>query len=148
MDASNNIKQHVRFHNRGGYNQPQRSSLNLTHIKFDLLKISELYDGVLTEELAMLPVRMYELYLRDLVKDGMIHEFRIEAPELRSNSETGARSFTYTFHVQGTPDRTAKVLKIHVGLYRSPWMTPTQHTADGMCCMPNRLDRDLEVADA
>lgn len=136
----NTIKSHVRFDSRGY--QPRRGSLNLAHVKFDLLKISELYDGVLTEELAMSPTRMYELYLRDLIKDGMIHEFRIEAPELRSNNETGARSFTYTVHVQGTPDRTAKVLKIHVGLYRSPWMEPTKHTANGRCCMPNRLGRE------
>jgi hypothetical protein len=142
----NTIKSHVRFDNRGY--QPRRSSLNLAHVKFDLLKVSELYDGVLTEELAMLPVRMYELYLNDLVSSNMIHEFRIEAPELRVNEETGSRSFTYTFHVQGTADRTAKVLKIHVGLYRSVWMTPTRHTADGRCCMPNRLDRDLEGSDA
>ncbi len=140
-----NMNKHVRFDNRN--NQPKRVSLNLAHIKFDLLKISELYDGVLTEELAMLPTRLYEQYLQDLVRDQMIHEFRIEAPELRENTETGARSFTYTFHIQGTPERTPKVLKIHVGLYKSAWAPTTRHTADGMCCMPNRLDRE-EVANA
>ena len=135
-------KPNVRFDNRNNYNQPRRSSLNLAHIKFDLLKISELYDGVLTEELAMLPTRLYEQYLQDLVRDQYIHEFRIEAPELRANEETGSRSFTYTFHVQGTPERTPKVLKIHVGLYKSAWAPTTRHTADGICCMPNRLDRE------
>ena len=45
MDASNNtLKQHVKF-NRGGdrgNHQPRRAGLNINHIKFDLLKISEL----------------------------------------------------------------------------------------------------------
>lgn len=98
-----------------------KNSLNLSHIKFDLLKISEIYDGVLTEELAYLPVDLYSKYLNDLVADQLIYRFEIDRPELRENSETGAKSFTYTFHIQGTPDRTAKVLKIHVGLYKSAW---------------------------
>lgn len=116
-DNSTNYKPNVRF---GGYYN-RRTSLNLAHIKFDLLKVSEMYDGVLTEQLAMLPVQMYEKYLKDLISDGMIYGYRIEAPELRTHSETGAKSFTYTFHVQGTQDRSAKVLKIHVGLYESAW---------------------------
>lgn len=117
-DSTMSNHPNVRFDNRG-YNR--RNGLNLAHIKFDLLKISELYDGVLSENMAMLPTKMYDQYLRDLVKDNMIHEYRIEAPELRQHQETGNKSFTYTFHVQSTPDRTAKMLKIHVGLYKSAW---------------------------
>jgi len=49
--------------------------------------------------------------------------------------------------VQSAQDRAAKALKIHVGFYKSAWAPETVHTADGMCCMPNRLDRD-EVANA
>lgn len=114
-DSSTNYRPPVRF---SGY---RRTGLNPAHIKFDILKISEMYDGVLTEQLAMLPVQMYEKYLKDLIADEMIYTYRIEAPELRTHSETGAKSFTYTFHIQGTQDRTAKVLKIHVGLYKSAW---------------------------
>ena len=99
----------------------QKSSLNLSHIKFDLLKISEIYDGVLTESLENLPIKLYEQYLIDLVRDNLIYQFRIDQPEFRENYDTGAKSFTYTFHIQGSPDRTFKVLKIHVGLYKSPW---------------------------
>lgn len=116
FDSSTNYRPPVRF---GGYHR--RVSLNLAHVKFDLLKISEMYDGVLTEQLAMLPVQMYEKYLKDLISDEMIYTYRIEAPELRTHPESGAKSFTYTFHIQGTQDRTAKVLKIHVGLYKSAW---------------------------
>lgn len=118
-DSSISPRPQVRFDNRGYYNR--RSGLNLSHIKFDLLKISEMYDGILTEQLAMLPVQMYEKYLKDLIKDEMIYSYRVEAPELRTHHESGSKSFTYTFHIQGTQDRTAKVLKIHVGLYKSPW---------------------------
>lgn len=117
-DNTINNRPNTRFDNR---NYSRRNGLNLSHIKFDLLKISDLYDGVLDENMAMLPTKFYESYLKDLVRDGMIHEYRIEAPELRQHEETGNRSFTYTFHVQSTSDRTAKVLKIHVGLYKSAW---------------------------
>jgi len=119
----------------------QKSSLNLSHIKFDLLKISEIYDGVLTETLSHLPIRLYEQYLADLVRDQLIHQFRIDEPELRENSDSGVKSFTYTFHIQGNPDRTFKVLKIHVGLYKSlkePLAFETVHRADGSCCFADR----------
>jgi hypothetical protein len=145
MDASSNIKQHVKF-NRGGdrgYNngyQPRRAGLNINHIKFDLLKISELYDGVLTEDLGHLPLEFYNQYLTDLCKDGMIYSYAIDTPELRTHEASGDRSFTYTVNVQSAQDRANKALKIHVGFYKSPW-TPEgkAHTVDGLCCNPNRL---------
>ena len=146
MDASNNtLDRKVKFNNNrdGGYNgQARRVGLNINHIKFDLLKISELYDGVLTEELGHLPLDFYNQYLTDLCKDGMAFAYTIDAPELRTHEASGDRSFTYTINVQSGRDRAAKALKIHVGLYKSPWARPTAHTADGMCCMPNRLDRE------
>jgi hypothetical protein len=152
MDASNNtLKQHVKF-NRGGDRgnngyQQRRAGLNINHIKFDLLKISELYDGVLNENLGHLPLDFYNKYLTDLCKDGMIYSYAIDTPEMRTHEASGDRSFTYTINVQSAQDRAAKALKIHVGFYKSAWAPETVHTADGMCCMPNRLDRD-EVANA
>ena len=98
-----------------------KNSLNLSHIKFDLLKISEIYDGVLAENLGHLPLDLYTKYLNDLVDEHLIYRFEIDIPELREHADSGAQSFTYTFHIQGTPERTAKVLKIHVGLYKSAW---------------------------
>lgn len=96
--------------------------LNLSHVKYDLLKISEIHDGVLNEELAMLPVGLFTSYLEDLKKDSHIHEFRIEAPELRVREGTeDDKSFTYTIHIQNSPQRSFKTLKIHVALYRSNW---------------------------
>jgi hypothetical protein len=144
MDASSNIKQHVKF-NRGGdrgYNngyQPRRAGLNINHIKFDLLKISELYDGVLTADLGHLPLEFYNQYLTDLCNDGMIYSYAIDLPEMRTHEASGDRSFTYTVNVQSAQDRASKALKIHVGFYKSPWAPETVHTDDGLCCMPKRL---------
>ena len=149
MDASNNtLNKHVKF-NRGGdrgYSnyQPRRAGLNINHIKFDLLKISELYDGVLTAELGHLPLDFYNKYLTDLVKDNYIHSYTIDAPEMRTHEASGDRSFTYTINVQSGAERASKALKIHVGFYKSPWAPETAHSADGMCCMPNRLDREVQ----
>lgn len=146
MDASSNtLDRKVRFNNNreGGYHgQARRVGLNINHIKFDLLKISELYDGVLTEELGHLPLNFYNQYLTDLCRDGMAFAYTIDAPELRTHEASGDRSFTYTINVQSGRDRAAKALKIHVGLYKGPGANGTAHTADGMCCMPNRLDRE------
>jgi hypothetical protein len=154
MDASNNINKHVKFNgNRDNrersYNpqyQPRRAGLNINHIKFDLLKISELYDGVLNENLGYLPLEFYNQYLTDLVKDNYIYGYTIDTPELRTHEASGDRSFTYTINIQSAADRASKALKIHVGFYKSPWCRETIHSADGMCCMPNRLDRVAEEA--
>jgi hypothetical protein len=146
MDASSNtLDRKVKFNNNreGGYSgQPRRVGLNINHIKFDLLKISELYDGVLTTELGHLPLDFYNQYLTDLCKAGLIFAYTIDAPELRTHEASGDRSYTYTINVQGGRDRAPKALKIHVGLYKSPWAPETVHTADGLCCMPDRLDRE------
>lgn len=146
MDASNNtLNNRVRFErkDRGNYNpqyQPRRAGLNINHVKFDLLKISELYDGVLTEDLGHLPLDFYNQYLTDLCKDGMIYGYSIDLPELRTHEASGDRSFTYTIYIQSGADRASKALKIHVGLYKSAWApTGPAHTEDGLCCMPNRL---------
>jgi hypothetical protein len=148
MDASNNtLNNRVRFErkDRGNYNpqyQARRAGLNINHIKFDLLKISDLYDGVLTEDLGHLPLEFYNQYLTDLVKDNYIYSYTIDTPEMRMHEASGDRSFTYTINVQSAADRASKALKIHVGFYKSAWAPETIHTEDGMCCMPNRLDRN------
>jgi len=157
MDASSNtLNNHVKFNNdrgnrdnrgpreqRGNYNnnqyQPRRAGLNINHIKFDLLKISELYDGVLTDELGRLPLEFYNQYLTDLCKADMIYSYSIDNPELRAHEASGDRSFTYTVNIQSGKDRASKALKIHVGLYKSAWCLETVHSEDGLCCMPNRL---------
>lgn len=149
MDVLNNILNgHVRFDRRERVNtniQPRRVGLNLNHIKFDLLKLSEQYDGVLTEELGHLPLKFFNQYLTDLIRDRYIHSYDIETPEGRVHEATGIRSFTYTINVQNSAERSSKALKIHVGFYKGPQNQATVHQADGMCCMPNRLDRNEAV---
>lgn len=148
MDVSNNtLNGHVKFNsdsnNRGSYNtqyQPRRVGLNINHVKFDLLKISELYDGLLTEDLGRLPLKLYNQYLTDLCNADMIYSYSIDNPELRTHEASGQRNFTYTVNVQGGKDRAPKDLKIHVGIYSSPMGSgETIHQSDGKCCMPNRL---------
>lgn len=150
MDASNStLNNRVRFErkDRGTYNphQARRAGLNINHIKFDLLKISELYDGVLTSESGRMPLDLYNQYLTDLVKGDYIYGYSIDNPEMRTHEASGDQSFTYTINVQSAADRASKALKIHVGFYKSAWCRETVHSADGMCCMPNRLDRVTEA---
>jgi len=115
-DNSINVRPHVRFNGHR-----RNKSLNLAHIKYDLLKISELYDGYLSPDLGHLPIKLYTSYLDDLKKSEQIFKYTIDDPIMRRHEDTGNRSFTYTFHVQGTPERTPKVLKIHVGIYKNAY---------------------------
>ena len=112
MDATFNS---TRTKNMNRTNNVSRALININDIKYDLLKISEIYDGVLQDGLGHLPADMYSLYLNDLCKDGFIHSFEISEFVLKEHS------FTYDVSVRITGDRTPKKLKIHVGLYKSAW---------------------------
>jgi hypothetical protein len=96
-------------------NHVSRAMININDIKYDLLKISELFDGVLQEGLGHMPADMYNAYLDDLRKSDWIHGYEISEIVLKE------QSYTYDITVQITNDRTPKKLKIHVGLYKSPW---------------------------
>lgn len=103
----------VNLHNN--HNQVSRALININDIKYDLLKISEIYDGLLQDGLGYLAADMFNLYLSDLRKDRWIHDFEITECVLKEHS------YTYDISVQITDDRTPKKLKIHVGLYKSAW---------------------------
>lgn len=92
-----------------------RAMININDIKYDLLKIAELYDGVLQEDLGHLVSDMFQYYLSDLRVDKWIHDYEILEVVLKE------QSYTYDINIQITNDRTPKKLKIHVGLYKSPW---------------------------
>jgi hypothetical protein len=144
MENQPTIKNHVKFNNNRDnqyHYQQRRSNLNINHIKFDLLKISELYDNVLTKDLGHLPLDFYNQYLSDLVRDRMIYGYTIDEPEMRYHEASGDSSFTYTINIQPSADRASKALKIHVGLYKSAWCRETVHTADGACCIANRREQ-------
>lgn len=103
------------------HNQVSKALININDIKYDLLKIAELYDGVLQEGLGHMPADMFQAYLSDLRGDKWIHSFDITEIVLKE------QSYTYDVSVQITEDRTPKKLKIHVALYKSPWpdLAPT-----------------------
>lgn len=115
MDATFNLENNkVRTMNQY-YNSVSRAMININDIKYDLLKISELFDGVLQEGLGHLPADMYQAYLSDLRGNQWIHDYEISEVVLKE------QSYTYDVTIQITPDRTPKKLKIHVGLYKSAW---------------------------
>jgi len=117
MDATFNSNNRPRYNNRNNnsYHNVSRALININDVKYDLLKIAEMYDGLLQDGLGHLAADMFCAYLNDLRKDNWIHSFEITEMVLKEFS------FTYDVNVQITGDRTAKKLKIHVGLYNSKW---------------------------
>jgi hypothetical protein len=115
MDATFNLtKGKVRTMNQY-HNNVSRAMIHINDIKYDLLKIAEMYDGVLQDGLGHLAADMFQNYLSDLRADEWIHDYEV------SNIVLKEQSFTYDVSIQITRDRTPKKLKIHVGLYKSAW---------------------------
>jgi hypothetical protein len=115
MDATfNTTRAKVRTMNQH-YNNVSRAMIHINDIKYDLLKIAEMFDGILQEDLGYLAADMFQSYLSDLRADKWIHDYEV------SNVVLKEQSYTYDVSVQITSDRTPKKLKIHVGLYKSPW---------------------------
>jgi hypothetical protein len=104
--AMNNVATDIRDLRQG------RVSIN--DIKWDLIKIIEPYDGILaTNEGSEKTVRyLFERYLSDLKYANLITEFTV----LSTIRET---AITYDVAVKISNDRSAKKLKIHVGVYKA-----------------------------
>ena len=114
MDATFNLnRSKVRTMHNNSY--VSRAMININDIKYDLLKIAEMYDGILQEGLGYLPADMFLVYLNDMRNDRWIHSYEITEVMLKEHS------YTYDVGIQITNDRTPKKLKIHVGLYKSAW---------------------------
>jgi hypothetical protein len=96
-------------------NSISRAMIHINDVKHDLLKIAEVYDGVLQDGLGYLAADLFQSYLSDLRVNGWIYSYEISEIVLKE------QSYTYDVSVQITQDRTPKKLKIHVGLYKSPW---------------------------
>lgn len=89
-------------------------AISLNDIKYDLLKIIEPWDGIL-ERRNPKPVRaLFIAYLNDLQKKKLIYDFSIDT----TDRET---AFTFDVNIRMSPVRSPKKLKIHVGIYKSPW---------------------------
>ena len=120
MDATFNLnKSRVKTTYNNSY--VSRAMININDIKYDLLKIAEMYDGVLQDGLGYLPADMFLAYLSDMRADRWIHSYEVSEIMLKDHS------YTYDVGIQITNDRTPKKLKIHVGLYKSAWpdLAPT-----------------------
>ena len=96
-------------------NRISKSVISINDIKYDLLKISEMFDGLLIDGLGHIASDMFCKYLEDLRRADLIYGYEITDSVLKEHS------FTYDVGIQITSDRTPKKLKIHVGLYKSAW---------------------------
>jgi hypothetical protein len=115
MDATfNTTRAKVRTMNQH-YNSVSRAMIHINDIKYDLLKIAEMYDGILQDGLGHMAADMFQNYLSDLRADRWIYGYEITEVVLKE------QSYTYDVSIQITGDRTPKKLKIHVGLYKSAW---------------------------
>jgi len=116
MDATFNLnRSKVRTVHNNNNSYVSRAMININDIKYDLLKISEMYDGVLQDGLGYIAADMFCKYLQDMCDQRWIHSFQITEIVLKEHS------YTYDINIQITNDRTPKKLKIHVGLYKSAW---------------------------
>ena len=88
---------------------------NLQDLKYDLLKISEPYDGVLWENnTAESVAKLFNAYLGDMRRWRSIFAYEVGF----TRKET---SYTFDVNVTLAPGRSAKKLKIHVGIYQTRW---------------------------
>ena len=88
---------------------------NLQDLKYDLLKISEPYDGVLWENnTAESVAKLFNAYLSDMRKWRNIFAYEVGF----TRKET---SYTFDVNVTLAPGRSPKKLKIHVGIYQTKW---------------------------
>ena len=114
MAATFNLTK-TKVKNMSTYNNVSRAMIHINDVKYDLLKIAEMFDGILQDGLGHLAADMFSKYLEDLREGRWIHGYEISEIVLKE------QSYTYDVNVQITGDRTPKKLKIHVGLYKSAW---------------------------
>lgn len=114
MAATFNLTK-TKVKNMSTYNNVSRAMIHINDVKYDLLKIAEMFDGILQDGLGHLAADMFSKYLDDLKEGRWIHGYEISEIVLKE------QSYTYDVNVQITGDRTPKKLKIHVGLYKSAW---------------------------
>lgn len=118
MDATFNLT-NTRVKKMNNYNRDNRDtrapSMNVNDIKYDLLKIAEMYDGLLQEGLGDLAARMFCNYLDDMCQARLVYNYEITDIVLKEHS------YTYDINVRISNDRTPKKIKVHVGLYKSAW---------------------------
>ena len=97
----------------------RQTRISINDIKYDLIKIIEPYDGILEAKNASEEIvnKLFTSYLSDLRKENKIQEFHI-------TSSIRDTAITYDVAIKINADRSPKKLKIHVGIFQYPWITP------------------------
>lgn len=93
------------------------NTISLDDVKFDLLKIIEPYDGLLSNNDTRPVFDLFNRYLGDLRRGHAIREYNI-----RYNNRDDAVTYDVTIKFSAT--RAPKKLKIHVGKFKKPWCNP------------------------
>jgi hypothetical protein len=88
----------------------------LNDIKYDLLKIIEPWDGVLSEKQYYPVLNLFKSYFDDLKKSESIRDYSI-------SYTTKDNTISYDVSVKISNERSPKKLKIHVGTFKYPWIT-------------------------
>jgi hypothetical protein len=91
------------------------TTISVNDIKYDLLKIIEPYDGLLERGKSKPVYHLFVTYLNDMRKEGTIREFNVS-----SSARESATTFDVSIKVSA--DRTPKKLKIHVGVFKAPYI--------------------------
>lgn len=90
-------------------------TISQADIKYDLLKIIEPYDGIITKKDNKKIFDLFNSYLGDLKKDHSIKEYNIYY-------NMKDKTVTYDVGVKLNTDRSPKKLKIYVSLFSHPWI--------------------------
>jgi hypothetical protein len=89
--------------------------ISISDIKYDLLKIIEPYDGVITKNNAKVVERKFSVYLDDLKKDAALKEYTITLSQKND-------SIMYDVGLKLTNEKSPKKLKIYVSTFSHPWI--------------------------
>ena len=60
-----------------------RAPININDIKYDLLKIAEVHDGLLQDGLGELPVNLFNAYLSDMRNQNWIYDYTSDFTRVR-----------------------------------------------------------------
>jgi hypothetical protein len=107
----------MKMEHRAAMNKFDQTRVSINDIKYDLIKIIEPYDGILDQKpTSESKIRnLFSAYLKDLQIEDKIQDYTI----LSTIRDT---AITYDVAVKMAADRSAKKLKIHVGVFQAPWV--------------------------
>ena len=95
----------------------RQNRISINDVKYDLIRIIEPYDGILEAKSTSESIvkKLFGTYLNDLKQESKIQDYTI-------TSVIRDTAITYDVAVKISADRSPKKLKIHVGIFQSPWI--------------------------